>query len=197
LFLDGGRNLGRSASVLPADPTIRRSGKDEPMPTPKELTESFWKALKSDMTVMLSAVDVEEGHARPMTAQLDEEQNGDQSGPIWFFTSNETELAESLGSGTKRGLFTFASKSHGLFATVHGDLAIDNDRAVIDRLWNAHVAAWYEKGKDDPQLCLLRFDPDDAEIWENGSSLVAGVKALLGVDPKKDYKDKVAKVLLD
>ena len=166
------------------------------MPSPQELTGSFWKALKSDMTVMLSAVDVEEGHARPMTAQLDEEESGDESGPIWFFTSSETELAEDLGQQSKRALFTFVSKSHGLFATVHGDLAVDNDRAVIDRLWSAHVAAWYKGGKDDPTLRLLRFEPDDAEIWENGSSIVAGVKALLGADPKQDYRDKVAKVTL-
>jgi len=166
------------------------------MPTSHELEEAFWKALKSDMTVMLSAVDVEEGHARPMTAQLDVEETGDASGPIWFFTSNQTELVETLAGGEQRGLFTFASKSHGLFATVHGAISVHSDRAVVDRLWNAHVAAWYEDGKDDPKLRLLRFDPDRAEIWENGSSLVAGVKALLGVDPKKDYKDKVAKVLL-
>ena len=166
------------------------------MPTPHDLEESFWKALKSDMTVMLSAVDVEEGHARPMTAQLDEEETGDSAGPIWFFTSNETALAESLATGGHRGMFSFIAKGHGLFATVHGDLSMNTDRAVIDRLWNPFVAAWYEGGKDDPKLRLLRFDPDDAEIWENGSSLVAGVKALLGVDPKKSYKDKVAKVSL-
>jgi hypothetical protein len=31
-------------------------------------------------------------------------------------------------------------------------------------------------------------------VWLNGSSVVAGIKMLLGVDPKQDYKDKVAKV---
>lgn len=166
------------------------------MPSPHELEEAFWKALKSDMTVMLSAVDIEEGHARPMTAQLDEEETGDASGPIWFFTSSETALAEAVERAAQRGLFTFVGKSHGLFATVHGRMAIQQDRAVIDRLWNPFVAAWYEGGKDDPKLRLLRFDPDRAEIWENGSSLVAGVKALLGVDPKESYRDKVAKVSL-
>jgi len=148
------------------------------------------------MTVMLSAVDVEEGHARPMTAQLDEEETGDASGPIWFFTSDESALAQTVARSAQRGQFTFVSKNHGLFATVHGEMSIHQDPAVIARLWNPHVAAWYEHGKDDPKLRLLRFDPDDAEIWENGSSLLAGVKSLLGVDPKKDFKDKVAKVSL-
>ena len=56
------------------------------------------------------------------------------------------------------------------------------------------MAAWYEGGKDDPKLALLRLDAEDAEIWLNGSSMLAGVKMLLGVDPKQDYKDKVANV---
>ena len=41
---------------------------------------------------------------------------------------------------------------------------------------------------------LLRLDAEHAEIWLDGSSLVAGVKMLLGIDPKQDYKDKVAVV---
>lgn len=64
---------------------------------------------------------------------------------------------------------------------------------VVDRLWNPFVAAWYPAGKDDPTLLLLRFDPAQAEIWLNGSSLVAGLKMLLGRDPKQDYQDHVTK----
>ena len=73
---------------------------------------------------------------------------------------------------------------------------VDTNRATIDRLWNRFVAAWYEGGKDDPKLALLRLDADRAEIWLDGSSFVAGIKMLLGVDPKEDYKDKVAEVSL-
>ena len=67
---------------------------------------------------------------------------------------------------------------------------------VIDRLWNSHIAAWYEGGRTDPKLALLRFDAASAEIWLNGSSLVAGIKTLFGADPKEDYKENVAEVAL-
>ena len=66
----------------------------------------------------------------------------------------------------------------------------------MDRLWNRFIAAWYEGGKDDPNLVLLRFDAESAEIWLDASSLIAGIKMLFGADPKKDYQDKVAKVSL-
>ncbi|WP_184408203.1 pyridoxamine 5'-phosphate oxidase family protein [Xanthomonas sp. 3075] len=161
------------------------------MADPKELQDKFWKALKSDRTVMLGLDGVEDGHARPMTAQIE----GDSGGPIWFFTSKDNALIAMLGQG-RRVIGAFSSKGHDLFASISGSLREDTDPAVVERLWNPHVAAWYEGGKDDPKLALLRLDTDHAQIWLNGSSLLAGIKVLFGVDPKKDYQDKVADVPL-
>ncbi len=156
-----------------------------------KIEAKFWKALKSDMTVMLGIEG--EGDAQPMTAQLDSEDGG---GPIWFFTSIETDLAKASAGG-KAAMFHFASKGNDLFASARGRLIPDNDRDTIDRLWNPFVAAWYEGGRDDPKLQLLRFDPGRAQIWLNERSLYSGIKLLLGRDPKQDYKDKVADVRLD
>ena len=100
----------------------------------------------------------------------------------------------ALNGGDARAIATFASKGHEVFATVHGVLRVDTDRAVVDKLWNRFVAAWYEGGKDDPKLALLRLDPEEGQVWLNGSSLVAGVKMLMGVDPKKSYRDSVAQI---
>ncbi|SEL52445.1 General stress protein 26 [Pseudoxanthomonas sp. GM95] len=160
--------------------------------TPQDLEQQFWKALKSDRTVMLGLEGVDDGHTRPMTAMIE----GDAGGPIWFFTATDNAMVQQLAQG-HRAIAAFAAKDHALFASVRGSLHRDDDRAVIDRLWNPFIAAWYEGGKDDPKLALLRLDPEQAEIWLNGSSLLAGLKLLLGRDPKHDYKDKVAKVSLD
>ena len=43
-------------------------------------------------------------------------------------------------------------------------------------------------------VSLLRLDPDQGEVWLNENNLLAGVKMLMGIDPKKDYQDKVAQV---
>jgi general stress protein 26 len=163
------------------------------MADPQELEAKFWKALKSDMTMMLGLDGVEDGHSRPMTAQLETTQNA-----IWFFTATDNSIVRNLDelAGGNRAIATFASKGHDLFATVHGSLHIDNDRDVIDRLWNKFVAAWYPGGKSDPKLVLLRLDPERAEIWLNESSIFTGIKLMLGSDPKKDYKENVATVSL-
>lgn len=160
------------------------------MPTPQELEAKFWKALKSDRTIFLGLDGVDDGHAQPMTALTE----GDH-GPLWFFTTRDNGLVASLAQGS-RAMAHFASKGHEVWATLHGNLSIDHDRAVIDRLWNPFVAAWYEGGKDDPKLQLLRLDAESAQIWLNENSLFAGIKTLLGSDPKQDYADKVAEVTL-
>ncbi len=160
------------------------------MPTPEDLTRELWKAVKSDRTMMLGLAGVDEAHTRPMTALTE----GDH-GPIWFFSSTQTELVQQVRQDS-RAVATFADKGHKLFACIHGRLVLYNDRAVIERLWNPFIAAWYEGGKEDPTLALLRFDPEEAQIWRDGSSLMAGIKAILGVDPKQSYRDNVAEVRL-
>ena len=162
------------------------------MPTPAELEARFWKSLKSDMTMMLGLDGVEDGHARPMTALVDGDEN---HGPLYVFASKDNTLIDLLARND-RAIATFVSKGHDLFATINGGLYEDQDRSKIDRLWNAHVAAWYPGGKDDPQLLLIRLDPEAAQIWLNENNVLAGIKSLLGRDPKQDYQDKVAEVAL-
>jgi general stress protein 26 len=155
-----------------------------------DFEEKLWKALGSDRTVMLGINGVDESHTRPMTAQFEQER-----GPIWFFASTENAIVQTLGQSEARAVATFSSKGHDLFATIHGTLSVDTDRAVIDRLWNRYTAAWFE-GKDDPKIALLRLDAENAEVWIDASSIVAGAKLLLGIDPKRSFKDKVANVPL-
>ena len=150
------------------------------MASDTEIKAKFWKPLKSDRTMFLG---------------LAEGQDGQYEGPIWFFTSRSSELYQHIGSGG-RAMAHFASKGHDIWATVHGKLSQSNDQATIDRLWNRFVAAWYEGGKDDPDVALIRLDPENAEIWIDASSIVAGIKMLMGIDPKQVSKDKVAKVIL-
>ena len=158
----------------------------------QEIEAKFWAALRSDMTMMLGLQGESCNRTRPMTAQVDSD--ADQ-GPIWFFGSRDSSLVQAL-SGSHQATGSFMSKGHHVFATIQGSLKVDNDPAVIDRLWNPFVAAWYPAGKDDPNLVLLRFDATDAEIWVDGSSFLAGLRMLFGSDPREEYRDNVAKVSL-
>lgn len=161
------------------------------MSTPENLEQDLWKAIATDRTLMLGLDGVADGHVQPMTALIED----DARGPLWFFTTRDNSLVRALAKN-QRAIAAFVAKDHALFASLQGDLSLSGDRGVIDRLWNPFVAAWFQGGKDDPALALLRMDATYAEIWRNASSLVAGAKLLLGIDPKRDYKDNVAKVNL-
>lgn len=161
------------------------------MTSPTEIKARFWKELKRDRTIMLGLDGAREGKTQPMTALLE----GDEGGPLWIFTAKDNSLVEALGT-SHRAIATFTGKSHDLFASITGTLNLDTDPAVIDRLWNPFVAAWFEGGKTDPKLALLRFDAEQAKIWLNGSSIGAAFEWLLGRDPKESYHEKVAEVSL-
>ncbi len=154
-----------------------------------DIEAKFWKALKSDRTFMIGLT----GHddLQPMTGLIE----GDGHGPIWIFSAKDVDLVRKTASGAK-ALATFTANGHSLFASIEGELTPSEDRAVIERLWNPFIAAWYKGGKDDPNLQLLRFDAESAQIWLNETSLLTGIKRLFGKDPKDDYKDKTATVRL-
>ncbi|MBV9991423.1 MAG: pyridoxamine 5'-phosphate oxidase family protein [Alphaproteobacteria bacterium] len=154
-----------------------------------EMERKFWKALRDDKTLMLGVTGA--GPAQPMTAQFDE----DTGHNVYVFTAKDTDLVRALDSHQDAFAY-FVAKDHGLFAAIDGRLTLDNDPQMIERLWNPFVEAWFEGGKSDPKLALIRFEPGRAQIWLNDHSFLAGVKLLLGRDPKQEYKDKTAEVRL-
>lgn len=158
-----------------------------------ELKRKFWKELEASPFMMIGLQGVEDSRTRPMTAQIDIPYGADDEdgGQIYFFGAKSEHLIQGLDA-EHRAVATFASKGHGLFAHVHGMLVIDNDRAVIDRLWGPVIDSWYRQGKDDPDLILLRFDTEQADIWEAdpGSMFKAVLIKLVGRDPGKDHQAK-------
>lgn len=160
------------------------------MTTPQALEHALWKGIDSDRTLMIG-LEAHDDHMRPMTGLIE-----DDRGPIWIFTSVDNGIVRQLGGQRGAARACYAAKGHGLFTCITGTIGVDNDNAVIERLWNPFVAAWYEGGKTDPTLRLLRFDPEHAHVWENENSLLAGIRLLFGQDPKKAYADKTAELNL-
>ena len=162
------------------------------MASDEEIKEIFWKELKASPFLMLG-IDGERGAAtQPMTAQIDEEES-----PLWFFTANDHDLVRALDSGD-RAIAAYASKGHDIFASLRGRLSLDNDPAVIERLWNPVVSQWYEGGKSDPKLALLRLDVEDAKIWKSdiGGFIKPAINKLFGRKPESDEHEKIAEVTL-
>lgn len=151
--------------------------------TQEKLEEKFWSELDSSPFMMLGLQGVDDSFTRPMTAQVCDQR-------IWFLADRSEDLFKGL-QRSNRAVATYSSKGHDLFASIRGMLVEDSDPAMIDRLWNPMIASWYEGGRDDPKLVLLRFDAELADVWDAhaGASLKAAALKMLGRDPGKDHQD--------
>jgi general stress protein 26 len=117
----------------------------------------LWDHIEKNNTGMLGLVGSHQ-HFQPMTAFLEREDNR-----IWFYTYKDTDLAEAIGAGAD-AMFV-VQDGQKLNACIGGRIRLEHDPERIERYWNAHVAAWYPEGKDDPRLTLLCLDAQDAEVW--------------------------------
>ena len=137
-------------------------------PTSAEAEKEFWKSLKDSNTGLLG-LDQPGYHAQPMTAFREAE-----TGTIWFFTRDDTDLAKDAGvGGGQSAMFHYGSKDQNTWACIHGELSVQGqDREIIDRFWNPVLAAWYPDGKDDRHLTILRFDADDGRVWVSKGGLI-------------------------
>ncbi|HEX2803716.1 MAG TPA: pyridoxamine 5'-phosphate oxidase family protein [Sphingomicrobium sp.] len=164
------------------------------MATDREIENKFWDELDGSPFIMLGIEGERDGATQPMTANFEDVDR--QSGRLWFFTANDHDLTRALGQSAG-AIAAYASKGHDLFASLRGTVAIDNDRATIDRLWNPVVAQWYAS-KDDPKLAVLRFDIRDAKIWLSDVEgfLRPALNKLLGREEEAGIDKKVAEIEL-
>ena len=90
----------------------------------------------------------------------------------------------------------FASKGHDVFACIRGNLTVESRKEVIDKYWSNPVEAWFEKGKEDPSLLMLRFELTDAEVWDADPSLKGMFKMMTGKTVKPGEMGEHEKVEL-
>lgn len=147
---------------------------------PEELKAKFWRTL-ADSPFLFLQLDGRSDTAVPMSPQLDK----DAHHAIWFFTHATSDFS-ALGPVTA----TFAGKGHDLFARFTGTLVRETSQERFDQLWNNFVAAWYDEGRTDPDILLLRMDLGQAEIWDNDMGLLNTARMALGmyVEPEAEER---------
>jgi len=150
---------------------------------PQEIAAKFLGKLKDSPFVMIGLMDGE--HSEPMTAQIDD----DQPNTLFFFAGRDNRIAKGGDA-----MAQFVSKGHDFFACLAGNASIQNDPALIDKLWDKQVEAWFPGGKEDPNLALLRIDIESAELWETDVSITGRVKMLFGGTIRADESSSHAVV---
>lgn len=143
----------------------------------REAIEKLGGLIKDVEIAMLTTYDDEALRSRPMQTQKVE-----FDGDLWFFTSRETHKIEEIERDNRVNI-SYAAPDKNTYVSVSGTATVAGDRAKIEELWNPALKAWFPKGKDDPNIILLKINVEQAEYWDASSSTVvkiAGfVKALV------------------
>jgi general stress protein 26 len=122
--------------------------------------QNFFELLKKFDTAMLVTHSAKSGplHGRPM-----EVAETSEDGSIWFITGKDTPKVDEIQNDNELvALFQEGRK----YLSVSGRAEIHNDRARIHKVWKESYRVWF-KGKDDPNIVLIRLNPSSAEYWDN------------------------------
>lgn len=133
--------------------------------------EEFWNRVSSVNSGMLDATDgmrsVPMSHYPDQAAKV-----------LWFITAQGTDLVESVTDGPRDATYIVSDAAKGIYADLHGTLELSQDKAKLEELWSTVADAWFEGGKDDPDIRLLRLNIDAGEVWITPTS---GITFMLGI----------------
>ncbi|EKF36152.1 general stress protein [Bacillus xiamenensis] len=85
-------------------------------------------------------------------------------------TSKETHKADEIKKNPNvHILIGYTGEGFGdTYAEIAGTATLTDDRELIDRLWSEEMEKWF-KGKDDPNLVILKIDPTSIRYMNEGS----------------------------
>jgi general stress protein 26 len=157
--------------------------------------EKLRNLIKDIDFCMLTTID-ERGdpHSRPMSSNGDIDANGD----LWFFTNAASHKVSEIESSPKVNV-SFADPQNQRYVSVTGVAQLVRDREKIADLWRPEFKMWFPKGKDDPDIALLKVSLEKGEYWDSPSStigyalsfvssLVTGKQPEFGENRKVDLK---------
>lgn len=153
----------------------------------KEATEKIKKLVDAaDICMFTTALTELPLSTRPMSTQ-----KADSEGNLWFFSEKESDKNEHIEVDNRVQLF-YANKSTYEFLSVYGTAEISTDKQKIEELWTPMVKTWFQEGKDDPSLTVIKVVPQDAYYWDTkNNKLVSLIKIIASVATGKTMDDGV------
>lgn len=131
---------------------------------PADIREEFWDRAEDITAGMLSS----EGAApRPMAHTAKPKDNA-----LWFITAKGTDIAEAAAQ-SKTGQYILACGHSQLYAAINGQLRVETSPEKLDEIWSPMAAVWFDDGRQDDDICLVRFTPTEGEVWATEGSAKA------------------------
>lgn len=154
----------------------------------KKTREEIREMVKDIQFAMLCTINKNgHVHSRPMGTQ-----GMDKDGDIWFLTAKDSEKIDEI-KANPNVCVSYAEPSDNTYICIMGEAKEVDDQRKIDEFWTPIAKAWFPKGKDDPNLTLIKVIPNEAEYWDSDSNkIVVGIKMLSTIVTGKKYIDEGA-----
>lgn len=147
----------------------------------EKLRDALFEAL-DDTRVGMLGISGTPDHMQPMTHFFDPEDHA-----IWFISGRGTDLVRHLAGGPRKAHFTVSTKRGDTYACMSGQLAVTEDREKLDELWSPMASMWFDGGKDDAEVTLLKMPLDEAAVWINeAGTLRFGIEMVRGATSEHD-----------
>ncbi|TXF88508.1 pyridoxamine 5'-phosphate oxidase family protein [Neolewinella aurantiaca] len=118
-------------------------------------------------------------------------QQVDDQGNLWFFSGKDSDHNADIRNAPATQVL-LANSSDSDYLSLYGKSTITEDRSKIEELWSPAVKTWFQEGKDDPNLSLIRFTPDEGFYWDTkNGKMVAMAKMMASVVTGKTMDDDV------
>lgn len=129
--------------------------------------EELSELLKDFRFSMVTFV-TDEGHlhSAPMTTQ-----NDVFNGIVWFLGSKKSELVKSISSNPQVNL-GYSNTSNNDYVSINGVAENVIDEVILDEIWSPAYEAFFEHGKSDPDIQLIRVVCNGAQYWKGSGTLV-------------------------
>jgi len=115
---------------------------------------------------------------QPITARPMSTQKVDEEGNIWFMSSIKSDKNKEVEENSIVQLF-YSNPSNYEFLSVFGHASIHTDREKIYELWTPFAKAWFDDGKDDVDISLIKVIPETAYYWDTKNNKMISMIQML------------------
>lgn len=120
------------------------------------------KELSESAKICMFCTDLE---TLPITARPMGLRETDKDGNLWFLSSDASNKNFEIKEDNRVQLF-FMNDSSSEYLSVFGKAFIYKDKSMIEEQWTPIANAWFEDGKEDPKVSVIRVAPEESYYWD-------------------------------
>lgn len=123
---------------------------------------------------------------RPMSTQ-----DVDDEGMLWFFSQASSNKNAELQADNRVQLF-YSNMGSSEYLSISGTATILQDAQKAKELWSVWVKTWFTEGPNDPDLTLIKVQPEEGYYWDTkNNKMVSLLKIMTGAIIGKTMDDSV------